>query len=55
MQVYREETEIYGVNVSADIKAVLKKMKALKKIGVVTESEYELAEEKLTQRIKEKP
>ena len=54
MQAYREETDIYGVNVSADVKSVLNKMKKLKNIGVISEDEYELAEEKLTQRITEK-
>lgn len=54
MQAYSEETDIYGVNVSADVKSVLNKMKKLKNIGVISEDEYELAEEKLTQRITKK-
>ena len=55
MQAYSEETDIYGISVRADVKATLRKMKALKDNGVITDEEYELAEEKLTQRIKEKP
>lgn len=55
MQVYREETDIYGISVRADVKATLRKMKALKNNGVITDEEYDLAEKKLTQRITEKP
>ena len=55
MQAYSEETDIYGISVRADVKATLRKMKALKDNGVITDEEYELAEEKLTQRITEKP
>lgn len=55
MQVYREETDIYGISVRVDVKATLRKMKALKNNGVITDEEYDLAEKKLTQRITEKP
>ena len=55
MDAYKEGTELYGVNVSADVKSVLNKMKKLQNVGALTEDEYNQAEEKLTQRITNKP
>ncbi len=55
MQAYREETEIYGVNVRSEIDFALNRMRALNKYGVITDEEYALAEQRLTERIDKKP
>ena len=55
MDAYKAETELYGMNVSADIKSVLKRMKKLQNVGAITEDEYNQAEEKFNQRITNKP
>lgn len=55
MQAYSDETDLYGTNVSYDVKKVLKHMKNLQQSGVLSEDEYELAKEKLNGRLTEKP
>lgn len=55
MQAYRDETAIYGTYVRAEIKTTLKRLKALQNEGVITEEEYLQTEEKLQDRILNKP
>lgn len=55
MQTYREETNVYGVNLRGEVNGVLKQMKNLQKYGMITEKEYTLAEQDLTARITKKP
>lgn len=55
MQAYREETDIYGINVRTDIDLALKRMKALQKYGVISHEEYARTEQKLTERITQRP
>ena len=55
MQAYREETNVYGVNLRGEVNGVLKQMKNLQKYGMITDEEYTLAEQDLTARITKKP
>ena len=56
MQAYRDEASVYGgVWVRADVNAALWRLKSLQADGVLTETEYAQAEEKLLARITEKP
>lgn len=55
MQAYREEGNLYGAYVRADINGTLKRLKSLQQDGVITQTEYTQAEEKLQARIQEKP
>jgi phosphatidylglycerol:prolipoprotein diacylglycerol transferase len=55
MEQYRKETEIYGIHLRTDVKWTLRHLKALQKVGMLTEDEYMQMEEKLQARILKKP
>ncbi len=55
MRAYREETNVYGVNLRGEVSGVLKQLKNLQNYGMITEKEYTLAEQDLTARITTKP
>lgn len=55
MQAYSEETAIYGINLSAEVKGALIKLNALKKEGLLNDEEYESAEKELNDRLLNKP
>lgn len=54
MQAYRKETSLYGVNVRGEVKLTLKRIKALRDYGVLTDEEYALTKQRLTERITQK-
>ena len=55
MQAYREETNVYGVNLRGEVGSILKRMKALQQYGAITDEEFARAEQDLTARITQKP
>ncbi|MBE6983482.1 MAG: hypothetical protein E7435_04275 [Ruminococcaceae bacterium] len=55
MQAYREETNVYGVNLRGEVGSILKRMKALQQYGAITDDEFARAEQDLTARITQKP
>ncbi|MBP3422773.1 MAG: prolipoprotein diacylglyceryl transferase [Clostridia bacterium] len=55
MKGYREEGNVYGAYLRTDIQTTLKCLKSLQQDGVITETEYAQAENKLNERILIKP
>ena len=55
MDVYQKESKLYGAHLTHDVKSVVKKLRALKEDGALTEEEYEKAKTELEKRLNSPP